>query len=154
MNTSHRLRLLEILSRKTKLSAEADMQKLRVAASSRDDSSKACKEAEDKAAQALEQIQKQAAPGQPMNLEIMRSSSSYMVDCASSVLVAKQKLRAAEAVVEERRNAVAKQRLRLEKLDDRQRDERHLLEAQQMQQDQHEIDEAWLLSNPGKDSAA
>jgi hypothetical protein len=147
MRPTRRLRLLEVLERQNQLNIEADMQKLRAAITVLDESTRNCLEAEGRVTQAVEQVRRQSSPGQLLDLELARNSVSYALQCMTGAEEAQKSRRAAEHVVEERRKDVAKLRVRREKLEDRNRDERQRIATEEVEKSQHEVDEAWLLSN-------
>ncbi len=147
MSKSHRERVLNVLSRQTRIRLETDMQRLRTAIGDHKESSFQLERAETRAAAALNEIHRQSSPGQPLNLEVLKNGVSYRHDCVNAMVAARQRLDASEAVVNDRRDDVTRHRLRLEKLDERQKNEEQRLAGFVESQQQKEVDETWVLAH-------
>ena len=151
---SRRLRIIEALTRQTHLQLDRHKQQLRAAASARDESQRASVAAQEKLESAVAQLRQHATRGQELHVELYRNTTLHVEERLRHVGTAMAELKAAQATVDKKRAIVAKQRVRLEKLDDRHDDEVQQLSHTQQRRSQHEIDEVWLLKGSGNPSGS
>jgi len=149
MKPSRRLRILDVLSRQTRLRVEQDKQQLRKAAAARDTCHLSYTEAQARADAALAVQHRLAEQGQTIDVELLRNGGSHVADRLRSAATAQLELERAQDEVKRKHDCVAKGRVRIEKLEDRRSEEVEHLKAVELERVQHELDEAWLLKQGG-----
>jgi len=143
--SSRRLKVIEWLSRRTRLDLEEERQELRQTLSSLESENAVHAQALKTVDTGMADLQRQLRPGQMLNLALYQSGTSHIEHSLHAVAAARDEVARIETRMFAERESVTRSQVRLQKLDEREQEEKNLISSIGRTHDQQQLDELWLL---------